>query len=259
MKMYNQICLECGKSYETSRKNGKFCSRSCYAKEDSRRKIEKFKNNPHHNLGRKASKEECEMRSKQTKSSWKDVKIRKARTDGITNYNQTHENPAGWSLESNIKRNLSIEKNGGHNLAGKYGTRPCDLTFLKNHGITFAEFGQRLLHNTKKTKPELLSEKMLLQINKDFKPQYKFKNRYFDFGLESEKLLIEIDGDYWHSKGIVYEDMNNQQRNTFRNDIYKNDLVNKSNWKLIRIWVSELEKLSASDLHNILYGKENKN
>lgn len=39
----------------------------------------------------------------------------------------------------------------------------------------------------KKSKPEIDAEKLLTELNTDFIYQYKFKNRYFDFGIESKK------------------------------------------------------------------------
>jgi len=57
---------------------------------------------------------------------------------------------------------------------------------------------------------------------------------------------------------LPYENMNEQQRTTFKNDRYKDDLVKNSDWNLVRIWVSDLEKLSVEDLYNIIYDKKSK-
>ena len=234
-------CQECNIEFE-SNQTRKFCSRSCYAKEDSRRKKEKYALQEHHNLGRKASDEERKRRSKLTVETWKDDSIRNSRINGIKQYMNIHGHAPGWDDKTIIKRNKTVELNGGHNLKGKYGTRQCDITFEKKYGMTSYEYRIKKLRQLKKSKPEIDAEKLLTELNTDFIYQYKFKNRYFDFGIESKKILIEIDGDYWHSKGILYENMNEQQRTTFRNDRYKDDLVRNSDWKLIRIWASDLEK-----------------
>jgi very-short-patch-repair endonuclease len=251
-------CQECNIEFE-SNQNRKFCSRSCYAKEDSRRKKEKYTMQEHHNLGRKASDEERERRSRSTSETWKDNSIRNSRINGIKHWMNTHGHAPGWDDKTIIKRNKTVELNGGHNLKGKYGSRKCDITFKEKYGITSAEYRQQKLRSTKKTKPEIIAENLLIQIDANFIPQYKFKNRYFDFGLESKKILIEIDGDYWHSKGILYENMNEQQRTTFRNDRYKDDLVRNSDWKLIRIWASDLENIDINKLQKLLYEQEDTN
>jgi len=254
------ICEECKKEFisNTRRKIKKYCSRDCYSKVDSRRKKEKFLTQDHHNLGRKASLEEREMRSKLTAETWKSESIREARISGIKKWKEEHNYAPGWDPDSIKKRNTTVELKGGHNFKGKFGTRQCDITCIERYGMTPRQLANKKLRNLKKSKPEIYAEKLLYQIDNNFIAQIKFKNRFFDFGLESEKLLIEIDGDYWHSKGIPYENMNEQQRTTFKNDRYKDDLVKNSDWNLVRIWVSDLEKLSAEDLYNIIYDKKSK-
>lgn len=255
------ICEECKTEFisNTRRKIKKFCSRDCYAKVDSRRKKEKFQSHPHHNLGRKASLEEREMRARLTADTWKSESIRNARINGIKKWIADHGHAPGWDDTSIKKRNATVESNGGHNLKGIYGTRKCDITFINKYVMTSHEYRNQRLRKIQKTAPEIFAEALLLQISSNFQFQYKFKNRYFDFGLTDSKILVEIDGDYWHSNGIAYEDMNEQQRCTFRNDRYKDDLVSKSDWKLIRIWASELKTMDINQLQKLLYGKEDKN
>lgn len=249
-RKYN--CQECNIEFE-SNQNRKFCSRSCYAKEDSRRKKEKYAMQEHHNLGRKASDEERKRRSELTTETWKDDSIRNSRINGIKQWMNIHGCAPGWDDETIIKRNKTVELNGGHNLKGKYGTRKCDITFKEKYGMSSHEYRNKKLRQLKKSKPEISIEKLLTELNIDFIYQYKFKNRYFDFGIESKKILIEVDGDYWHSKGISYENMNDQQKNTFHNDIYKNNLVKNSDWKLIRIWESDIKFMAIDKLQNILH------
>jgi very-short-patch-repair endonuclease len=171
---------------------------------------------------------------------------------------EEHGHAPGWDSESIKKRNTAVDSNGGHNLKGMYGTRKCDITFIKKYGMTSHEYRNQRLRKIQKTEPETFAETLLLQVSENFQYQYKFKNRYFDFGLADSKILVEIDGDYWHSNGITYEDMNEQQRNTFRNDRYKDDLVSKSDWKLIRIWASELKTIDINQLQKLLYGEGDK-
>lgn len=245
-------CQECNIEFE-SNQNRKFCSRSCYAKEDSRRKKEKYTMQAHHNLGRKASVEERVIRSTKTSETWKDLTIRESRINGIRAWIDIHGHAPGWDDKTIIKRKNTVELNGGHNLKGKYGTRKCDITFKEKYGMSSHEYRTKKLRQLKKSKPEMSIEKLLTELNIDFIYQYKFKNRYFDFGIDSKKILLEVDGDYWHSKGIIYENMNNQQKNTFHNDIYKNNLVKNSDWKLIRIWESDIKFMTIDKLQTLLH------
>jgi very-short-patch-repair endonuclease len=51
---------------------------------------------------------------------------------------------------------------------------------------------------------------------------YQFKaesiGRYYDFYLPENQLLIEVDGDYYHSKGLIYEEMCPMQKKNKRVD-----------------------------------------
>ena len=44
-----------------------------------------------------------------------------------------------------------------------------------------------------------------------------------------------------------------QQKNTFHNDIYKNNLVKNSDWKLIRIWESDIKFMTIDKLQTLLH------
>ena len=126
-----KICEECKSEYSTFNPKQKFCCRACYAKEDSRRKKEKYKTETHHNVGRKSSNAERKMRSKRTKETWKNNDIRKKRLEGLRKARENREYPIGWSPEAVEKRNKTIKSNGGHNLSGKFGSRQCDKTFFE--------------------------------------------------------------------------------------------------------------------------------
>lgn len=241
-------CLECEKDFQTFNSKQKFCCRLCYGREDSRRKKEKYKHKPHHNKGYKHTDEWKQAASIRVTDQWKDDEIRKARIRGMKETAIKNGYSNGWDLVSIKKRNKTIEENGGHNLKGKYGTRQCDITFEKKYGMTSAEYRMKRLRSTKKTKPESQFEDILKKLNIDYIYEFKFKNRYFDFAIEAKKILIEIDGTYWHGKGLLYEDMNDQQKNTFMNDRYKDTLVKNSDWKLIRIWSDEINESSVINI-----------
>lgn len=248
MAKQKKICEECGNEYSTFNPKQKFCCRACYAKKDSRQKKEKYKNEPHHNTGRKATKEECEIRSCRTAETWKNTKIRDARLAGMQKAREEAEYQFGWSPQAREKRNKTLKLNGGHNLLGKFGTRQCDVTYFEKHG----EWSYQTLNNKsmKKefTKPEIEVFDILTKHNIEFQTQYEFMGRYFDFAIPSKKILIEVDGVYWHGKDLKDNELNETQQRTRENDIYKNMLVESSDWTLIRIWEDEIQNFDFNKL-----------
>lgn len=75
---------------------------------------------------------------------------------------------------------------------------------------------------------------------------YQFKaesiGRYFDFFLPEENVLLEIDGDYWHSYGIIYEEMTPTQKRNKRVDEQKDHWALINGIPLIRIWEHDINK-----------------
>jgi len=129
-----------------------------------------------------------------------------------------------------------------------------------NKGILFSEevkkkmsiaHIKRLQENSlpwKETKPEIEAEAILQKYNLNYKKQkaLKYNNRYrlYDFYLPDYNILLEIDGTYWHSKGIKDKDIKNQRLKDCRiNDQLKNKLAQDNGYSLIRIWSDEMFKL----------------
>lgn len=75
---------------------------------------------------------------------------------------------------------------------------------------------------------------------------YQFKaesiGRYYDFYLPDNQLIIEIDGDYWHSKGLVYEEMTPTQKRNRRVDKQKDHWALINGIPILRIWESDINK-----------------
>ena len=90
--------------------------------------------------------------------------------------------------------------------------------------------------STSNTLPERLFEQQLVRSNIEYKKQYKFKGFYFDFYLSKKRLLVEIDGDYWHGNPQLYSVLSEMQTKNKLNDITKNRVAMKSGIALVRIW-----------------------
>lgn len=90
------------------------------------------------------------------------------------------------------------------------------------------------------TKPEQEIKKILVSNNIDFITPFPLKHKLFDLYLPKYNLIIEVDGCYWHSKGILLENMNEQQLRRWKNDRYKDSLAIKNGYKIMRIWEDEI-------------------
>jgi very-short-patch-repair endonuclease len=75
---------------------------------------------------------------------------------------------------------------------------------------------------------------------------YQFKmvsiGRYLDFYIPSCNVAIEVDGDFYHSYGLVYEQMNPMQKKNKRVDEQKNHWCAVNCIKLIRIWEHDINE-----------------
>jgi protein-arginine kinase activator protein McsA len=110
MAKLTKICEECKNQYLTFNSKQKYCNRTCYSKADSRYKKEKYKFKSHHNIGRKATQEERELRSKRTLETWKNPEVRKSRIIGLQKARENSEYPIGWSPAAIEKRNKTTNK-----------------------------------------------------------------------------------------------------------------------------------------------------
>lgn len=130
-----------------------------------------------------------------------------------------------------------------------------------------------LKKNTKKKHPEYGTSKLEEKFKKEFLDKigvhyiYQFKmasiERYLDFYLPDENIAIEIDGDYYHSFGKVYEEMSPMQKHNKRVDKQKDHWCIINCIKLIRIWEHDINKNPSKVLEMlremIAFGKETVN
>lgn len=96
------------------------------------------------------------------------------------------------------------------------------------------------------TAPERAVKRILRELHYgyrvNFPIEYNGKTKYYDIFIPSLNLLIEVDGIYWHGKGLKQIDMNPMQRKNRKNDILKNKIAKQSGYKLSRIWEDEISK-----------------
>ncbi len=122
----------------------------------------------------------------------------------------------------------------------------------KNKNIKRANIisGKRNINNNENIKSSKLEDffinNYLNKLNLKFIRQFKAESigRFYDFFLPDKRVLIEIDGCYYHANPSKYNNnnMNNMQRNNKRVDEIKNRWAIINSYVLIRFW--------ESDIHN---------
>lgn len=75
-------------------------------------------------------------------------------------------------------------------------------------------------------------------------PQYQIAKKWFDFKVRSAKILIEMDGDFYHCNPEVYPNgpINRMQKKNMINDRKKTALAFSEGFLLIRIWEKDFRK-----------------
>ena len=111
--------------------------------------------------------------------------------------------------------------------------KPRSRTVKKKRKPTISEIIKKNIERSKKPHPKYGTSKLEKKFAKEFldklgieyEEQFEAKDikRFFDFKIKG-RVLIEIDGDYYHSYGKVYEEMNPMQKKNARVDVLKNKL-----------------------------------
>lgn len=89
---------------------------------------------------------------------------------------------------------------------------------------------------------ERFAQKFLDALGVKYVYQFKAESigRYYDFYLPEHNVLIEVDGDYWHSYGIVWEQMTPTQKKNKRVDEAKTHWALSNCVPLYRFWEHDI-------------------
>lgn len=95
---------------------------------------------------------------------------------------------------------------------------------------------------------ERFARDFLDKLGIEYVYQFEAKSikRFFDFYIPDCNVLIEIDGDFFHSYGLVYEQMSPMQKKNKRVDEQKDHWALINGYKLIRIWEHDINKHQES-------------
>jgi G:T-mismatch repair DNA endonuclease (very short patch repair protein) len=113
-----------------------------------------------------------------------------------------------------------------------------------------------LLNNKKKTKPELVFEKLLDSLNIEFNDEVPIGFYIVDYLIND--IIFEIQGDYWHANPKYYDInlINKTQTNNVNRDKSKKTYLTNRGYKVFYIWEDEFknEELVKNKIKEILNG-----
>lgn len=120
----------------------------------------------------------------------------------------------------------------------------------KKRKPTVSEIIKKSIARSKRPHPKYGTSKLetifendiLKKLKVEYTKQFYAKDikRYYDFYLPELQVLIEVDGDYYHSYGKVYEEMTPMQKKNHRVDEIKNEWAAIHGYALIRIWEHDI-------------------
>lgn len=92
------------------------------------------------------------------------------------------------------------------------------------------------------TAPEKKLVTMLEEMELNYESQRILGDFIYDFYLPEYKLLIEVDGDYYHGHPDKYalHELNNMQKRIKKNDIEKSKLARGLKFGLLRFWERDI-------------------
>jgi very-short-patch-repair endonuclease len=96
--------------------------------------------------------------------------------------------------------------------------------------------------SNKMTAPERVFFEMMKELGIEVQCQKVINNKIYDFYIPSKNMMVEVDGDYWHSNPLIYEgkELNKVQLRNVKNDKKKDILAIGSGFKLERVWEYDL-------------------
>lgn len=263
-------CLNCGIEFKVKENDiklgrGKYCSREC--KDNQQKKTYKGENNPM--FGKKMSEKTRKIKSKITKKLWENPEYRRKIRESIINFQNKKGYWPGCDDTSKNKRKITLLKKYGvsHIWEGVYGERSCDKTTIEKYGKSSAEILiDYEFKYGRQTDIEIMFKNLLDKLKIEY--QYKFriytKNkkpfwfREFDFLINNTKILIEVDGDFWHGNNNVIGELSEFQIENQKKDRVKEKFAKDNGYEVIRFWGSEI-KNNIEKIERVLLNKLNKN
>lgn len=135
-------------------------------------------------------------------------------------------------------------------MASQPSKKPIEKKPKKKRKPTRSEVIKKNIERSKKKHKEYGTSNLEKKFAKEFldklgvKYEYQYLakdiKRYYDFYLPEQRILIEVDGTYFHAYGKLYEDMSPMQKHNARVDEIKNEWAALHGIPLIRIWEHDI-------------------
>lgn len=105
------------------------------------------------------------------------------------------------------------------------------------------EVRSRQVMPLKDTKPERMAQAFLRSIGIEYETHKiipGLERHQWDLVLERQKILIEIDGCYWHGCACLGKELTETQKKQQRKDRRRTRRAESKGWRVIRIWEHEV-------------------
>ncbi len=91
------------------------------------------------------------------------------------------------------------------------------------------------------TWPEREFKKLMKELKIKCESQKIVGGKVYDFYLPDSNILVEVDGNYFHGKDLVYEEKSPMQKKISSNDGIKDIQAKAYGYKIERVWESDLK------------------
>lgn len=255
------VCNYCGEEYYRAKYNysRKYCSQKCYyasrtSSEETRQKLCEYCYNKFTIKFKSQIRKRKYCSSKCATLSQKTGNVKNCLECNVELYSPKRENRKFCSVkchnifQTNEVIKMCVECNQNF-VSRKYQNRIyCSVKCLCRHNNkTGVSFKRRM-----NTKPEQAVSKILENLNISFIMQKRLITehscKYYDFYIPSMHLLLEVDGVYWHGKGIPKNELSSTQKHNKENDDMKTLLALQQGYTLKRIWGDEITEENVKEV-----------
>lgn len=178
---------------------------------------------------------------------------------GVNNpfYGRTHSNESIHKMVSGTKKYRdSLTQEEKDSFAKKISicqkvAMESDPIYYKNCKSKAARASHASSLRYKKNKIEIKVENKLNEMF--LYPKYStiLGFNQYDFGFKGYKILLEVQGDYWHGNPNLYTSLNSIQTTKQEKDKIKREFAIKNGFKIYYIWEESINKDDFSILYEI--------
>jgi very-short-patch-repair endonuclease len=177
--------------------------------------------------------------------------IKKEHSEFMKDYFRTHKHPMLGKKQSDASKRKSSESHKGKPSWNKGKEFPQIVEYSRQKMLKLYESGAFPKQQNTKPEREIKAEliKRGYKEGTDFIHQYKFMNKFMcDFCFPQKKLVIEVDGDFWHANPEKYPEgsiLHKHQLKDIGRDKSKTAYITKvdnGSWTLLRLWESDIKK-----------------